>query len=189
VATEHDSESPIRLAAGRRRHPIDDLLLQHEVHVLDAGVTVQQTKQQRRRDVVGQVADNAQPVAQATVVEFQCIGLVDADVRLAVVFLAQGTGQVAIDFDAVQVPGCSSQRRRDGAMAGPDFDYNVVGPWSDRADDGFDYARVRQEMLAEALARAVFRHDPESSDAATSSAALRLPGSAMPRPAMSRAVP
>ena len=117
------------------------------------------------------------------------ICFMDADVRTAIVFLAQGTGQVAIELDAVQVPGRGRQRRRDGAVARSDFDDDIVGLWSDRTDNGIDYAGVRQEMLAEALARAVFRHEPASSDAATSSAALRLPGSAMPRPAMSRAVP
>ena len=80
VATEHDPESSISLAARRCRHPIDDFLLQHEVHVRDAVAAVQQTKQQRRRNVVGQVADDAQPASQPAVVEIQCIGFVDADI-------------------------------------------------------------------------------------------------------------
>jgi len=56
---EHDAESAIGLAAGWCGHAIDNFFLQHEMHVDDLLPIVEQVKQQRCRDVVRQVANDA----------------------------------------------------------------------------------------------------------------------------------
>ena len=61
---QHHAQAAEALAAGHGDHAIDHFLLQHEVlvhHVLDVR---EQVEQDRRRDVVGQVADDPKPAAQ-----------------------------------------------------------------------------------------------------------------------------
>ena len=60
---QHDAETPVLAAARRRDDTIDHLPLQHEMHVGDRIGGLQQPEQQRRRDVVGQVADDPQSCA------------------------------------------------------------------------------------------------------------------------------
>jgi hypothetical protein len=43
-----------------RDHALDDFLLQHEMHVAHAAAKTSKMEKQRRRDVVRQIADNAQ---------------------------------------------------------------------------------------------------------------------------------
>ena len=61
IGGEHDGQAPVILASGRGRHAIHDFLLQHEMHVRDRAALAQQMEQHGRRDIVGQVADDAQP--------------------------------------------------------------------------------------------------------------------------------
>ena len=77
VRREHDREPAVVARARRGRHARDDFLLQHEVHVDDRVELRDEVEQQRRRDVVGQVADQAQlrPVAaQRAKVELERVG-------------------------------------------------------------------------------------------------------------------
>ena len=56
---QHHGEPAVVLVAGLGGDPVDDLLLQHEVLVLDGVARLEEMEQDRRRDVVGQVADDA----------------------------------------------------------------------------------------------------------------------------------
>ncbi len=56
---EHDRQAPVLFAARRGRHAVDDFALEHHVQVLDDRREGREMEQQRRRDVVGQVADDA----------------------------------------------------------------------------------------------------------------------------------
>ena len=64
---QHHRQPAVVLAARRRGHAVDDFLLQHEVLVDDGVGRLEQVEQDRRRDVVRQVADDAQlaPAAAA----------------------------------------------------------------------------------------------------------------------------
>ena len=83
------------------------------------------------------------------------------------------------------------QRSRSGSvnapLPGPDLDDPFAGTGIDRGDDAPEHARIVQEMLAEALARA--DHPARPSRPASRIASNRLPGSARPVPARSSAVP
>ena len=56
---QHHREPAVVLAARARGHPVDHFLLQHEMLVGDVVARLEQVEQDRRRDVVGQVADDA----------------------------------------------------------------------------------------------------------------------------------
>ena len=189
MAAEHDAEPPVSFAAGAGRHAVDDFLLQHEVHVMDAVAAVDQVKQERRRDVVGQVADDPQGIAERTEIELERVRLVDDHVAPAVETALQRRRQVAVQFDAVKPARFLRERLRDGALPGSDLHDGVLRLRIDGADDRVDGAGIGQEVLAESLARSMRLHRRSASRAAISTAATRLPGSARPVPARSNAVP
>ena len=97
--------------------------------------------------------------------------------------------EVAVKFYRMQMPGAAGEGVRYCTLARPNFnDYVVLGR-VDCTNDGVDNARIIQEMLAKALACAVLRHQLCAMVIASSTAASRLPGSALPVPAISNAVP
>ena len=74
-------------------------LLQHEVLIDDLGRAAQQVEQERRRDVVRQIADDAQPLAarlrQCTEIDLQDIGLDHLDPGRS----RSRCAQIAVEFD------------------------------------------------------------------------------------------
>ena len=106
---EHDGETAVGVAAGRGRDTVDDFLLQHHVQVVDVFVGGGDVKQQRRGDVVGQVADDAQPVAaharQRREVEFERVGDVQLEGLGCAPARAQLRGEVPVDLDGIQRAG------------------------------------------------------------------------------------
>ena len=79
---QHHSEPSVFAAPGRRHNALDHLSLQQEMHIGDVLTKAQQPEQQRRRDVVGQVADDPQRAAtlrrERGKVELQGIALMEA---------------------------------------------------------------------------------------------------------------
>jgi len=55
---QHHRESSVFAASGRGNDPLDDFLLQHHVQIVDVFVGRGDVEQQRRRDVVRQIADD-----------------------------------------------------------------------------------------------------------------------------------
>ena len=112
----------------------------------------QQVEQDRRGDVVGQVADHPQRracgVGQRGEVDLQHVGLD----YLHPFALAPARGQVAVELDHRQRAAALEQRLGQRAQAGPDLDQRLAGPRRDGPHDGVDHGRIGQEMLAEALA-------------------------------------
>ena len=60
VRLQHHAQAPVDLAARAGGHAFDDFLLQHEVHVADRRGVLERMEQDRRGQVVGQVADEAE---------------------------------------------------------------------------------------------------------------------------------
>ncbi len=162
--------------------------LQHEVHVADDADVFGEMEEQRRRDVVGQVADQAQIAADAGEVESQGITFVDGHACRRVL-LVQAGDQVAVDFDDVQMIEARQQRLGNCPEAGADFDDRVAALRIDGGDDGIDDAAVNQEILPESFAGDVALHWRTAMRVASATASNRLPGSARPLPASSSAVP
>ncbi len=154
---QHHRQPAIGLAARRRDHPVDHFLLQHEVLVDHAIGELHEPEQQRRRDVVRQVADDAQRSrGERRPVELQCVGF-DQGQLVRRELLAQPGGEIAIDLDGGDVARAPDEFARQRGLPGADLDDRLVLARLDRIDDPLDHAPVMQEVLAEALARAVLQ--------------------------------
>ena len=149
-------------------------------------------EQQRRGDVVGQVADDAQGVAEAAEIEFEGVAFMDGELLRREV-PAQPGDQVAVDLDDVQASHDRAQRLGQRAETGADLDDMVIRLGGDRRDDLAHDAGRYEEILPKPLARPMCRkrslHRRAMISAATFTAAKRLAGSARPVPARSSAVP
>ena len=66
---QHHGEPPVFRRGRQRRHPRDHLLLQHHVHVDELRIELREAKEQRRADVVREVADDAQRRSERREVE------------------------------------------------------------------------------------------------------------------------
>ena len=163
---------------------------------------LQQVKQQRGGDVVGQVADEAQPAAararERVEIKLERIRLVQLAAREVGELRLQARRQVAVDLDGIHAdPARGQEVAREGAVAGADLHQVIAGLRCERAHDALDHARVVQEVLAEAFAArgprrvAGLAHPCRCAARrlASRSAAPRLPASALPVPARSSAVP
>ena len=103
---KHHRQTPV---VGRARfgdHARDDFLLQHEVLIDHAVCNRMQMKQQRRRDVVRQIADDAQTLAirrarKSREVEAKRIGFMHDDFT-RIETIAQTRHEIAIEFDGVK---------------------------------------------------------------------------------------
>ncbi|MCY1447661.1 hypothetical protein D9M71_642910 [compost metagenome] len=128
------------------------------MHVADQLGIGQQVEDQRRGDVVRQVADHAQAVrrrTQAGEVELQRIALVQAEVVAVSELLVEDRDQVLVQLDHVQLCAARQQAGSQGALTRADFQHALAGLGVDRAQDAVDDAGVVQEVLAKALARLV----------------------------------
>ncbi len=153
---------------------------------------VQQAEQQGCGDVVGQVADHAQPPSacrgQCAPVELERIARVQHEAVLAGKARTQAGSEITVDLDDVERAGRGQQRPRDGALARADFHQRLASARRDARDDALDHAGIVQEVLAKAPARAD-QAWCSTIAAAVASAARRLPEAARPLPARSSAVP
>src|SRR5574340_1290083 len=113
-----------------------------------------QMEQQRRGNVVGQVADDAQVVTQAAEIELQGIAAVHAEALGGPASL-QARDDVAVELDGMQVRQALEQRASQRTEAGADLDDGFPRLRMDGVDDGVDGAVVDEKVLAEALARRV----------------------------------
>ena len=154
---QHHREAAVVAAAGRGDDAVDDFLLQHHVQIVDVLVRRSDVKQQRRGDVVRQVADDAQAAAahacQRREIELQRVGLVQLERLRRAPARAQLRGEIAVDLDGVERARLADQPLGQRAAAGTDLDQRLVGLRRDLAHDAVEHAAVVQEMLAEPLAR------------------------------------
>jgi len=103
-------------------HALDHFELQHEVHVAHAVGVAREVKEQRRRDVVGQVAHEAHAARELAEVEVEGVGLMHHDA-----FVFQPSSEVAVELDDVKVGDALKKRARECAFAGADLDDEVAG--------------------------------------------------------------
>jgi hypothetical protein len=104
---EHHRETAVVAVAGCGGDAVYDFPLQHHVHVVDCVDVLQEMEEERRGDVVGQVADYAQPLGAALAreggeVEGEGVGFVDGEARLVGKLGLQLRDEVAVDFDGVE---------------------------------------------------------------------------------------
>ena len=120
--------------------------------VLDGVARLEEVEQDRRRDVVGQVADDAKLSTrrrggQGREIDVEHVGLDHLETRRA----AQPHGQVAIELDDGERLAALEQRTGQRAAARPDLDEGLSRPRVDRVDDPVDHRSVDEEVLPEPL--------------------------------------
>jgi hypothetical protein len=147
---QHHREAAVGFGAGLRHHPLDHFLLQHEDRVAHAIGEIGHPEEDRRRDVVGQVTDDAQRRGKDREIEFERVGLVHREL-VARIFARKCSGQVAVDLDGVQFPERENQLPREDAGPGTDLHHGVAGLRADRLHDAPHVMTVGEEVLAEAF--------------------------------------
>src|SRR6185369_5037729 len=121
----------------------------------------EQMKEDRRRDVVGQVADDSQLRAvsgarQSSEVDAEDVAFDDGEPGRA----TQTRREITIDLDDGQRAGTLDERCRERTAPGADLDERIARTRIDLADDPLDDRRLDEEVLAEALPRV--RHSQAS---------------------------
>ena len=191
---QHDGQAAVIGGVRFGDHAHDHFFLKHEVHVAHAVGEAGKMEQQRRGNVVRQVADHAQRGAECGEIKLQRVAFVDGELFGRVVLLEVGD-EVAVDLDDVEMTETLDEGLRHRAEAGADLDHGLALLRADGLNDIADGVGVGKKVLTEALARAMpclHAGRPCSWAAissASSTAAKRLPGSAVPCPARSSAVP
>ena len=115
-------------------------------------------KNQRRGDVVRQVADDTQRARRSIErgeVKLQRVALVQVEVAHAGKLLIQDRDQVFVQLDNVQLPAAAQNALGQCALARTNLQQAVARLGIDRAQDAVDNARIVQEVLAKALTRLV----------------------------------
>ncbi len=135
---------------GFGRHPLDDLALEHEMAVTQHRHLRGQMKQDRCRDVVGKVADDADVCAKRGKIELQHIALMDVQ-ALRWETRTQTADDIAVDFDHVKTGYMFEQRCSECARTRADLYDAVVAPGVNYGDDLTDDAAILQKVLAEPL--------------------------------------
>ncbi|MNI61639.1 hypothetical protein D3C73_1169200 [compost metagenome] len=162
-------------------------------------------EQDRRGNVVGQVADQADRLAIGKLGEVhpQHVAVDDGQFTQRFGGGGQRRDQVAVELDHRHLRVHAQQRQGDRTLARADLDQAVAVPGIDRHHDLVDVVAVGKEVLAELLLGRGGKHRAgggmrgshvlsvrcRASRAHSVVAACRLEGSAMPRPARSSAVP
>ncbi|CAN0623360.1 protein of unknown function [Burkholderia multivorans] len=157
---QHHRQPGKRLRARLRDHPLDHFVLQHEMLVDDHVGERHQVKQQRARDVVRQVADDAQRrrvARRGERAEVECERVARVQFEQRPEALLQPGDQVAVELDRVEGGFRRrqpfDQRLGQRAEARADLDHALPAHRPDRPDDRIDHALIDEEVLSEALAR------------------------------------
>ena len=154
----HHRKRAVARRARLRGHPVGHFALQHEDGVVDRllASNAQHLQQDRRRDVVRQIADDPDRAASGSGpgelahgprnIDREEIGILNVDRGGRA--RTQLCGETRIDFDPDNTRPGLGERPGQRAAARPDFEKAVVGRWCDGVDDLRDPGRL-EEVLAE----------------------------------------
>ena len=120
------------------------------MHVAHALGVAGEVEEQRRGDVVRQVAHQAQAGGEAREVEFERVGAMHRQLERREA-RGERRREVAVELDRLELAGALEERRGERALAGPDLHQEIIGGGSNRIHDAREHARVVQEVLAEPL--------------------------------------
>ena len=158
VVLNHDRQAAPVSTARACCHALNHFFLQHEVHVANQIGIFQQMKNQRRGDVVGQVADYAQRAGrgvEAFEVKLQGIALMQREVAHARELLVEDWNQVFVEFNNIQLAAAVQNTFGQGTLARADFQQAITRFGVDGTQNAVNYACIVQEVLTKALARFV----------------------------------
>ena len=145
----------VDLAPGRRNQTFDHLALQRQHHAGEAAALRQRRCQDRRRDVVGQVANQncrRTRTQERGEVHRQHVGFDDVDLRQRRELRAQPLSEISIHLDQPDFVGALDKQLRQGPQAGTDLD-DAFGVWAGKPHDALGNLRIGEEVLPEPLPR------------------------------------
>ena len=129
--------------------------LKHHDHFAQTRALLDKSLQDRDRDVVGKVRDEARLFGREDFVAKICrerIGHDQSEVREAVELFGQERYEFVIELDGDQATCKLDESGGECAGAWADLDDCFVAAWGEGGDDALDDALVFEEVLAEALA-------------------------------------
>ena len=159
-----DREDTVLGRTHRRGQPVGDLALKHERRIDEAAVRAvrrEESEQDRRRDVIGQVARHPQRTAGDERAQVEIEEIRANQRRVGGERRRQPIRQIAIDFDRRQLADARGQPQREDSMSGADLEEPIAGGRIDGLDDLVGPDRL-EEVLPEALARATYAFSIDS---------------------------
>src|SRR5436190_1083152 len=111
-------------------------------------------EQQRRADVVGEIANGTQFLAELRKIECQGVGLVQGELRRWKV-AAQPRSQIAVNLDRGKVTGSREKTGRERGKARPDLDDVIAAPRIDRIENARYVMRIDEKVLTESAPRSM----------------------------------
>ena len=150
---QHHRQPPVVRRRRRRDHALDHLLLQHEVHVAHPLGVAREVEQQRRRDVVRQVADHAHAGGQRAKSNSSASACVHRQPRRES-RASRAARSRSISIDLQLLARARKQRRGERAVARADLDQDRRGAGAIASTMRSSTPRVVQEVLAEPLTTA-----------------------------------
>jgi hypothetical protein len=147
-----NGERAVLAGARRRNDTVGHLALDHQHDALRPCGTLEQAEDDRRRDVVRDVADHLHLVRVWThgmQVQAHEVGVHDSDVRLLFVLCGQCGSQRVIELHEDQATDARGQVPCERTLAGPDLEHGIGRRRLQRRDDAPLLVRVDQEVLAE----------------------------------------
>src|SRR5437762_14135710 len=111
-------------------------------------------EQQRRADVVGEIADGTQFFAQVREIERQGVRFVQRELCRRK-FSAQSRRQITIDLDRREVAGSGDEAGRQRGKTRSDLDDVIAGARIDRIENARYVMRIDEKMLTEATPRSM----------------------------------
>ena len=105
--------------------------MHHEDHVLNHLGVIDQVEQERCRDVVGKIADDAQSFSRGKgyKIEGKRVGLMQNQFAMARRHRGQPAGEIAIKLDCVKPATPIKQAQRQRAAAWTDFHDELIRLW------------------------------------------------------------
>ena len=148
---QHHAQAAVIVGFRLRHHALHHLFLQHEVHIGHFVRHFRQMKQQRRGNIVGQIADDFFAPRNAAEIKLQHVAFMNHQL-VGKRLLFQKADNVAVDFAHVQLPQMARERLGNRRQSGPDFNHDIIGLRADGIHDVGNNARVLKKILPEAFA-------------------------------------
>lgn len=134
--------------AGGGDDSVGNLALHHDNSPRDRIAVPEKVHEDRRSDVVGEIAGDAEPFfgcAQGAEIDGEDIGLDDFD---SGELLPQARGEVAIELNGDEAARASSEKLSDGSGTRADFDHGITRYVAECIDDGGAGSRINEKVLA-----------------------------------------
>src|SRR5687768_13603872 len=175
-ALHADRESAILALAGGGRHPDGDLLLYHYHECSRPVCALQQLEEQRRRDVVRDVADDLEIVRELerAEVDLERVGVHELEAGMRPKLISKLVGQPIVELDGNDTLRGCDEVVCECALSGTNLNHDIVRLRFDRRDDLALNVWINEEVLAEGFLGTDSLTHPRINTAERSSAGMSV---------------